>query len=85
MYEILSFRPCDSPDREAGYDKIALYAMDDVPTHAARLWKEDEFLEELSAGLSPVIHSSAQYQYPPLTKRSLKISGNTSGPFAMTL
>jgi hypothetical protein len=41
MYRILLFEPCDNADREDGFDKIALYAIDDVPTHAARLWKED--------------------------------------------
>lgn len=41
MYEILLFVKCDSSDREKGYDKIALYANQDLPTHAARLWQED--------------------------------------------
>jgi hypothetical protein len=35
MYEILLFVKCDSADREEGYDKIAIYANEDLPTHAA--------------------------------------------------
>ena len=41
MYEILFFVKCECADREDGYDKVAIYANKDGPTHAARSWKED--------------------------------------------
>lgn len=30
------YTPCDTPDQEPGWEKIALYALADVPTHASR-------------------------------------------------
>ena len=41
MYKFMEFVPCEGDHREEGYDKIALYALEDKPTHAARLWIED--------------------------------------------
>jgi hypothetical protein len=41
MYERLLFTKCSEESREEGYDKVALYALDESSTHAARLWIED--------------------------------------------
>lgn len=36
-FEMLFYTPCDSPDHEKGYEKIALYVNPDgKPTHVAR-------------------------------------------------
>jgi hypothetical protein len=34
--ETQGFSPCSSPDLEPGVEKVALYALESVPTHAAR-------------------------------------------------
>ena len=38
FFESLGYQECDSPDLEAGFEKVALFAdpEDDYPTHAAR-------------------------------------------------
>ena len=41
LYEYCMFTQCESPVCEVGYDKVAIYALDDTPTHAARCWCED--------------------------------------------
>lgn len=35
-YGTLGFTPCDSPSRDPNFQKVALYAANNVPTHAAR-------------------------------------------------
>lgn len=32
----LGYVPCDSPDLEPGFEKVAIYVKSDIPTHAAR-------------------------------------------------
>lgn len=57
MYESLFFVPCDGSHREEGYDKVALYALDDKPTHAARFCLSQEtiklVIERLSRQTTP--------------------------------
>lgn len=36
VFERFGYVICDSPEREPGYDKVALYALDGVWQHAAR-------------------------------------------------
>jgi hypothetical protein len=38
---MLLFSDCESGDREEGFDKVAIYVLEDKPTHVARLWVED--------------------------------------------
>jgi hypothetical protein len=35
-FESLGYTRCDSPELEPGFEKVALYALDGVPKHAAR-------------------------------------------------
>ena len=60
MYEMLLFEPCASADREEGYDKIALYALNNVPTHAARLWKEDSHWSSKLGDENDIAHHSLE-------------------------
>ena len=41
------FKPCDSPDLEDGYEKVALYEKDGEPTHAARLLPNGRWTSKL--------------------------------------
>ena len=58
LYEWLLFTKCDRADREEGYDKIALYAANDVPTHAARWWQEDRGWTSKLGEEQDVVHHS---------------------------
>jgi hypothetical protein len=58
LYEWLLFTECDRADREEGYDKIALYAANDVPTHAARCWREDRGWTSKLGEEQDVVHHS---------------------------
>ena len=35
-FELIGYKVCENGDDEAGYDKIALYEKNGVPTHAAK-------------------------------------------------
>ena len=35
-FELLGYTPCDGPDFESGFEKVAIFAKDGEPTHAAR-------------------------------------------------
>jgi hypothetical protein len=41
VFERLGYAPCDSPEREPGYEKIAIYGDEGRYTHAARQLTED--------------------------------------------
>src|ERR1700755_2516488 len=43
------FTRCESPALEAGYEKVALYAIDGVPTHAARQLADGSWTSKLGA------------------------------------
>ncbi|OHB70234.1 MAG: hypothetical protein A2V70_13830 [Planctomycetes bacterium RBG_13_63_9] len=46
-YGTKGFTPCDDPNVEAGYQKIALYAKEGVPTHAARQLSDGRWTSKL--------------------------------------
>jgi hypothetical protein len=35
-FGMLGYTPCEDGEHEAGYEKVALYALEGIPTHAAR-------------------------------------------------
>lgn len=41
LFEDLYFEKCESVEPEPGFDKVAIYAIDGLATHVARLWLED--------------------------------------------
>ena len=47
------FEPCDAAEPQPGYEKIALYARDGKPTHAARQLSDGKWTSKLGKG--PVI------------------------------
>src|SRR5205823_3917683 len=46
-FATLGFEPCDRGDPEPGYEKIALYARDGKPTHAARQLPDGKWTSKL--------------------------------------
>jgi hypothetical protein len=75
----LGFIPCDDPDMEQGYEKVALYVdHDGKPTHAARqlpngrwtskLGKIEDIEHELEGVTGSVYGSVAQILKRPITK-----------------
>lgn len=52
-FTIIGYRPCESGDAETGYEKIALYALNGNPTHAARQLPDGRWTSKLGKG--PVV------------------------------
>lgn len=48
-YATLGYAPCDDNGLEKGYEKIALYAIDGMPTHAARQLRTGRWTSKLGA------------------------------------
>jgi hypothetical protein len=47
-YETKGYELCDTPHREIGFQKFAIYADEqDVPTHAARQLKSEEWTSKI--------------------------------------
>lgn len=43
------YKKCDSPNSEAGYEKVVLYEKDGAPTHAARLLPNGRWTSKLGS------------------------------------
>ncbi|MEO5774348.1 MAG: hypothetical protein ABIQ32_09565 [Sphingomicrobium sp.] len=71
------YRVCDGPDPEEGYEKIALYELDGVPTHAAKLLPDGRWSSKLGSS-NDIAHTlealnGDQYGEPVLfLKRALQ-------------
>lgn len=50
-YATLGYEPCDSGDRERGWEKIALYAKEGCVTHAARQLPSGTWSSKLGADI----------------------------------
>jgi hypothetical protein len=46
-FRVLSYKPCDNADLEPGFEKIAIYAKDGVPTHVARQLESGSWTSKL--------------------------------------
>jgi hypothetical protein len=46
-YRLLGYLPCDSADLETGFHKIAIYAREGLPTHAARQLPDGRWASKL--------------------------------------
>lgn len=47
LFEAFGYAVCDIPDREPGYDKVALYALDGEWQHAARQLENGQWTSKL--------------------------------------
>jgi len=54
-YATLGYRECRSIKREKDFEKVALFAKDGKPTHAARMKSDGEWLSQLG-GLEDIHH-----------------------------
>lgn len=55
-YELLGYQICDSNKHEEGFDKIAIYAIDGSPTHAAKQINQDIWTSKLG-DLEDITHT----------------------------
>jgi len=55
-YSTLSYEKCSNSDYEEGYEKIAIYIKDGVPTHAARQLKSGLWTSKLGQSFD-IIHT----------------------------
>jgi hypothetical protein len=46
-FESIGYKMCETPDVEAGYEKVALYESNGEPTHAARLLPNGRWTSKL--------------------------------------
>ena len=58
VYESLGYRECETGELESGVQKIALYAKDHIPTHAARQLANGRWTSKL--GKQADIHHDVQ-------------------------
>jgi hypothetical protein len=49
-FATLGFTPCENSDHEPGWEKVALYAVNDTPTHAARQLPDGKWTSKLGRG-----------------------------------
>ena len=49
-YATLGFSPCENGEHEVGWEKIAIYSVDDTPTHAARQLEGGKWTSKLGQG-----------------------------------
>lgn len=47
LFESLNYQHCDNPDVEDGYEKVAIYAKGDDPTHVALQLESGEWSSKL--------------------------------------
>lgn len=56
-FATLGYSPCETGELEAGYERVAIYALDGMPKHAARQLADGKWTSKLGPG--PVItHNS---------------------------
>jgi hypothetical protein len=48
-FEEIGYKVCDGADAEKGFEKVAIYAKDGVPTHAARQITNGRWTRKLGA------------------------------------
>ena len=58
-FATLGYETCQNPNWEPGYEKVALYAKEAAPTHAARQCPDGRWTSKLGA-LEDVIHESLE-------------------------
>ena len=84
-FESLGYSRCDDAALEPGFEKVALYALDGVPTHAARQlpsgrWTskcgELEDIEHMLDGLTGTWYGTVAH----FLKRSVPSAGAAPGP-----
>lgn len=56
LYEFLGYKRCQNGDLEAGYTKVAVFAHDALPTHAARQLENGNWTSKLGKNID-VEHS----------------------------
>ena len=68
--ETLGFSPCDSPDKERGIEKVALYAKGDEPKHAARQLESGMWSSKLGrdVDINHTLEGLAGHQYGDVVK-----------------
>jgi hypothetical protein len=54
-FETLAYERCDNGDLEEGYKKIALYALNDVPKHAARQLPDGRWTSKMGKDID-IVH-----------------------------
>ncbi len=47
LYQSLGYKPCDHANFESGYEKVAIYANDTEPTHAAHQLPNGHWISKL--------------------------------------
>lgn len=60
LYEHLLFSRCDTSEKVAGWDLVAIYGMGDLPTHVARLWHEDQGWTSKLGDENDILHHSLE-------------------------
>ena len=59
LFRSVGYEPCEDGDLEKGYEKIAIYALDGKPTHAARQLSNGQWTSKLGQ-LEDIVHSTPE-------------------------
>jgi hypothetical protein len=59
LFQSLGYDICVDGDLESGYEKISIYALADVPTHAARQLKTGQWTSKLGVE-EDIVHETAK-------------------------
>lgn len=56
MFGFFGYVPCESPELEPGFQKVAIYAVGDEPTHAARQLEDGTWASKLGVYRGDIQH-----------------------------
>jgi len=72
LFASIRYQCCDNPSHETEYEKIAIYALDGIPTHAARQLNNGKWASKLGEDVD-IEHDSLECLYGPIYGNTVTI------------